>query len=109
MQKRAHNPKFLALPALPVGYGYVMPYSNGIDVNRVIVAALDGSRKLSIYYDITCALGCMYDADGVPEAYVELYDGDYAPADYEPIRILVADGVEFFHKTILDWCGYANA
>lgn len=105
MQKRALNPKFLMLPALPVGYGYVLPYANGIDVNRIVIRDVKSERTLSIYYDIACACGAEYDKDGRPKAYVELYDGDYAPADYEPIRIM-ADEAELFHKTILEWCAY---
>lgn len=105
MQKRALNPKFLMLPALPVGYGYVLPYANGVDVNRVIISDVKSERTLSIYYDIACACGAMYDKNGCPQAYVELYDGDYAPANYEPIRV-IANEIELFHQTILEWCAY---
>jgi len=85
-----------------------LPYSNGVDVNRIIIRDIKGDRTLSIYYDITCANGCMYDKDGRPEAYIELYDPNYAPVDYEPIRIMAND-IELFHKTILEWCAYAKA
>lgn len=105
MQKRALNPEFLPLPALPAGYGYVLPYANGVDVNRIIIKNEKNKRTLSIYYDIACACGAMYDVDGRPEAYVELYDGDYAPADYEPIRVMAND-IKSFHRTILGWCAY---
>lgn len=104
----ARSPQFVALPTLPDGCTYVLPFSNGIDVTRITIRC--GRYVLSMLYDIKCAVGCERDkVTNEPLPYVELFDKDNRMLLFDGVRrFLIPEEVIELHETILNWCACAK-
>lgn len=112
----AANYREVLLPQLPSGFVWSLPEANGVQVSRVILHSTSTTHRMSIYFDTTCAAGCMYDRSQEPPKpipYVECYDLDGIMddelADAGIRRFRIFEEQAKFAQHIRRWCKAATA